>query len=374
MKSFKASVIGPYHEKVGLPCQDAYAVAHKSGFSAGAVTDGLSSAIVNGEYTEKTHSDISSRIAAERAVAVCAENYYPGMPHKDIHRMLKKAFAEADAAVNAEAAKNGDHPALYDTTLCLAILTESGELYYGNAGDSGLVALTVDGRYLQITQKQNDEYGGVFPLCAGPRCWEFGCATTPISAVLLASDGVFDAVCPSLLKSQGDTGETVYIPLARLFLERTEEDEDEIKALEVSAEGFLKKQMGHVADDKTALVVYNPAKPATIRDDDYYKEPDWGALHERFLNGLSRSEEAEPPESKEEMSPQSVVDEAMDMLSDALPGQEFMEQVVQLLPEDSSEVVGCVKAAIHAGAKLLDNAVDKAVELGAELAEALKEE
>lgn len=126
---------------------------------------------------------------------------------------MNNAFVYAYKAVLQAAADAGNSEDEYDTTLCLAIMKED-HVFYGQSGDSGMVALLEDGHYMKVTEQQRDEDGNVFPLCWGPDKWVFGEVTDSVSAIMLMTDGIFEEICPPDLRNRDIN---VNIPLAQKF-------------------------------------------------------------------------------------------------------------------------------------------------------------
>lgn len=265
--SYKASMAGPYHIDEGLCCQDAFAIERGSGaFIHAAVADGLGSEL---------YSDIGSAVAAETAVHYCAQHIEEGMPFEAIRQTMKHAMVQACKAVFARAGQDGHDPDQYDTTLCMCAY-DGQNLYYAQSGDSGLIVLQQDGHYRRVTTQQRDADGCVFPLCWGSEKWEFGLVEAPVSAVMLMTDGVFEQLCPPIMRKKEPD---INIPLARKFLDRFDCDPDALPELEGAACAYLENySRDYLDDDKTIVVLINTDRPAAVLAEDYYAAPDWAAL------------------------------------------------------------------------------------------------
>lgn len=293
IRFYKANMAGPSHIDQDIPCQDScFILTREDGIVAAACADGLGS---------ERYSDVGSRIAAETAVTYCAKHYSCDMTLEEAKQMMKTAFVQAYQAVLAEANQAGNSEDEYDTTLCLA-LYDGKRVRYGQSGDSGMAILLENGEYQPVTVQQRDSEGYVFPLCSGPEMWEFGETDQPVSAVMLMTDGVWEQICPPLLRCQE---RKINIALARKFMERDEIEEAEIRALEAAAASYLEKYPRRLLDDdKTIVVLYNPERPAKKREDAYYKEPDWKMLCEHAKKRLypparEEKEVKKPPYSSE---------------------------------------------------------------------------
>ena len=275
--SFKANMAGPYHIDNGIPCQDSYSIEQREDVICVAVADGLGS---------EAYSDVGSKIAASTATKYCIEHFDNKMPLDKVKAVMNNAFVYAYKAVLQAAADAGNSEDEYDTTLCLAIMKEN-HVFYGQSGDSGMVALLEDGHYMKVTEQQRDEDGNVFPLCWGPDKWAFGEVTDSVSAIMLMTDGIFEEICPPILRNRDIN---VNIPLAQKFMERNEEQSDEIAELETAVANYLMKYPRRLLDDdKTMIVVYNTDFPAAKLEDSYYSIPDWNEIYKTVRDKLRNS-------------------------------------------------------------------------------------
>lgn len=275
---YKSNMAGPYHIEKGLPCQDSFAISKSGNFSILAVTDGLGSEL---------HSDIGSAVAARTAVEYCTERITVEMQFDAIKKVMNNALVNAYKAVLARASEDGNDSDDYDTTLCLAVY-DGKYLYYAQSGDSGLVALLENGEYYRVTTQQRDEEGRVFPLCWGPEKWEFGYVDSPVSAFMLMTDGVFEQICPKLMRRRNIE---INIPLARKFLDRFDCTEDDIPRLEKAVHKYMENYPRHLLDDdKTVIVLINPNRIPAKKEESYYAIPDWKSMRdeaEKRLNSHS---------------------------------------------------------------------------------------
>ena len=268
INTYKINMTGPSHILKGKPCQDAYCIKrNKGGVVFAACADGLGS---------EAYSDIGARAAVECIVKECLDNYDENMQAEHVEKIMKKAFINGYKRVNLVATAMDNPVTEYDTTICLAIY-DNGHLYYGQAGDSGLIALLEDGSIVRVTEQQRDEFGYVYPLCAGPERWEFGEVEEKVSSFMLMTDGIWDQICPPILN---DKDINVNVPLAYGFLDLNGKCED-IEPVEKEAARYWKDYpCESLDDDKTMIVVFNDEIPAARRDEDYYKAPDWESLIE----------------------------------------------------------------------------------------------
>lgn len=265
---YKCNMAGPYHIESGLPCQDSFAVYQDENYSVLAVTDGLGSEL---------YSDVGASIAAETVVEYCSKHLTIGMQFEDIRKVMNNALVNAYKSVLTRAAEDGNDSDEYDSTLCLAVY-DGEHLFFAQSGDSGLVALLENGEYFRVTTQQRDDEGRVFPLCWGPQKWEFGYVNSPVSAFMLMTDGVFEQICPKLMRNRDIE---VNIPLARKFLDHFDCVENDVIALEKAAYEYLEHYPRHlIDDDKTVVVLINSERKPAEKEESYYAIPNWKAMRE----------------------------------------------------------------------------------------------
>ncbi|MBR5816982.1 MAG: protein phosphatase 2C domain-containing protein [Anaerotignum sp.] len=283
---YKASAAGPYHIRKGIPCQDSCAVKHTEDFMIGVVADGVGSQI---------HSDIGSGIGAKVSAAFCAEHLKKGMTDDEIRKIMNNAFVYAYQAILEEADKMQVYA--HDTTLCMGVY-DGSTLYYFQSGDSGIVALLMDGSYTEVTSQQRDEEDRVFPLCSGPDHWEFG-KVENVASVMLMTDGVLEEVCHPWLKNEAVK---INVPLVSLFMARQGTPEADVEKLEAAAQQLLELYPeNRLDDDKTVVVLWNNDCVPAVREESYYEEPDWMALQRKNMTGLYDEPEEEVLPDKEDV-------------------------------------------------------------------------
>ncbi len=271
---------GPYHIRNGLVCQDAHRIVKCSeNMAVAAVADGLGS---------EEHSDIASQTAAELSAAWCAKRLSEQSADDEILTAVREAFAFSQREIERIAEKNGHDTDQYDTTLSLAVLI-GDRLYYGQAGDSGIVALTSDGTFEKVTQQQRDEEGRVYPLYFGEEKWVIGKFEKPVASVFLATDGIYEILFPVYIRNEPVP---VYTALAGYFMdpkalhakEFTEEQTKE------RMENFLHSiPEAQVNDDKTVAVLINLETEIRYQPAAYYAEPDWPALKKKYTEQWRRA-------------------------------------------------------------------------------------
>ena len=305
LHTYSVNLPGPSHLAGGVPCQDACCVANLGGgLVVAAVADGLGS---------ESRSDVGSRVACEGAVAFCARSIGSCGDDGAVLDLMVQAFYRAYDAVLATAAEAGESAGEYDSTLCLAIFNGS-KLFWGNAGDSGIVACAGDGTYRPVTAMHRDEEGRVFPLCFD-ETWRFG-VEEGIASLLLCTDGILeDVLAPPLLRVHG--GRAVDASKAEMFLHPRPDDAANLAEVErQAAEYFAAYPKELLDDDKTLVVVFDDERLPGRQPDLYYAEPDWPALVVRANASLypdrkreELSEEAAGAESEAVVAPEVAAEE-----------------------------------------------------------------
>lgn len=303
---------GTYHIKRGTVCQDAHQIVKCSdGLVIAAVADGLGS---------EAHSDIASKLAVKTAVDCCAQRLSQEWTDEQLLDTLRSAFSQAQSAIERAAAENGHPLDQYDTTLSLAVVKDD-TLYYGHAGDSGIVALTADGTYEAVTRQQRDEEGRVFPLYFGEGMWVFEKFPKPVASVFLATDGMLETLFPLYIRHEPVT---IYVALARYFMDPgslgiAQLGEDAVRE---KISRFMERiPDAQVSDDKTVVVLVNPAVETALQPPDYYAEPDWPRLKKQHDEAWKRtayphlfggSAGGEPPAAEAVPEPPADTPEAED--------------------------------------------------------------
>ena len=205
--SYSFSLTGRDHVNSGLPCHDYSTVSDiSSSWKIAVVADGVGSC---------KHAEIASKIAVETVVDLLKKQFPPYNVDKGVYKSI--ICSSMHGAANAIESFVEEHDAGneldYQTTLALAIMSKNC-LIYGNAGDSGIIALDEQGKYHVMNRKQKSKDGGVFSMPMY-RDFEVGVADFIPAAVMCSTDGVFDYLAP---KELADKGNKIYVPLANLFV------------------------------------------------------------------------------------------------------------------------------------------------------------
>jgi len=260
---------GTSHEKKGVGCQDACGtIVLNNGWVVAAIADGVGSC---------KYSDVASQIAVDVSLQVCADAIEEE-PDCELLKVIEEAFIQAEREIDRYSLAQ-DHPlSEYDTTLSLVIY-DGGYVWYGHCGDGGIVGLNKNGDYIKITTPQKKEGIYVVPLRAGKESWIIGdMEEEEFASILLATDGVYDAFFPYLLKNQSIE---VYVPLIRYFMDDNllNISKKNIKAIEQERVDFLcSDSCTSITDDKTVLVLFSDTVRSKEKSADFYAEPDWETL------------------------------------------------------------------------------------------------
>jgi hypothetical protein len=272
--SYELSNTGSSHIEEGKPNQDAKkTVSLQNGIVIAAIADGVGTC---------NFADVASKIAVRVSTEYC-ENKLKN--HSDsflLEKIIEDAFTQAELEIEKQSLKDNQPLPEYDTTLDLVIY-DGKRVTYGHCGDGGIIGLTEKGEYLKITSPQKREGRYVIPLRYGSRnknnTWIFGHEEN-IASVLLATDGIYNELCPPLLKGQKVE---VYIPLIRDFM-----DNNELKISKETVDSIRKKRekeinsekWSSVTDDKTLVVLVNEAVMPEMKEASYYEKPNWAKLQE----------------------------------------------------------------------------------------------
>ena len=301
---FKVSAIGTDHmDKKDGVCQDHSDVIQTAdGHTIAVIADGLGSA---------SKSDIGSRIAVETVISYISENIRKSREDRFYTALLKEAYSRAYTAVIRYAKKIGEAPSELNTTLTSAVY-DGKKLYYGQCGDGGIIALTYNGEYVCVTQvKKGEAFNETFPLLGGEANWSFGKYDGSICALTMMTDGIFDIVCHPLLVNES---QKINIPFIRRFMDRNilkANSPADFDALQRGVEKFIRGNgIEGVTDDKTIVGLINTKIMPSLKDDEYYKEPDWEKLKNDMKNKLKQKPPAiSGPQSERRINNSRLIEE-----------------------------------------------------------------
>ena len=260
---------GRYHENDGAVCQDAHKIVKKGDFVFAAVADGVGS---------NTHSHIASQIAAEESVEYCAKHIDESKTADEILGIMKEAFHSAKVKIDLRAKEEREefpeaHKEFqFHTTLTLAAYRE-GKLYFGQSGDSGILAFTTEGRVELVTVQHRDKEGRVFPLAYGETHWQFGTFGKEAASILLATDGVLEAMLPKCFVVEPGK---IYVAMACYFMDNAflRFPDHSVEKIKSSREKYMTNVMAkEIYDDLTVAVIVDTNQTVTYQEDSYYEIP-----------------------------------------------------------------------------------------------------
>ena len=280
--SYYVSAIGTAHlEKADGVCQDYSAVKHISDrLVVAAIADGLGSA---------AQSDVGAKLAVESVIEYISQRIN-SVPLNQYPELIKQAYIYAYNETLSKAKENGIDARDYNTTLT-AVIYCGTELYYGQCGDGGIIALTAQGDYVRVTSAEKGEsFNETHPLLNGEQYWSFDRFQGQVCAFLMMTDGIFDLVCSPLLNEQPCP---IFVAFARKFIDRNilaANNAEDFEKLQSRISAFIasekfSKDYG-VTDDKTIVGVINTGIMPALKDEKYYEAPDWEALHRNMAQKI----------------------------------------------------------------------------------------
>jgi hypothetical protein len=240
-KTIAASVIGPLHVEMGLPCQDYVGSRINGERLVVAVADGLGSA---------TNSETGARLAVEAALAV-TDDSEPGSG-ADLQARARSALRAARHRLEEEAAEEEAELRDYACTLII-LATEGAATCVAHIGDGGAVGLDDNGLLLLSDPGDSEYTNEVEPLTSDT--WEdaIRCSTTftDLRAVAVFTDGCQRA---GLRRVDGELHphEGFFLPLFSFARDATDVEaaQAELAALLAGA-----KMSEYSEDDKTLALV-----------------------------------------------------------------------------------------------------------------------
>ena len=196
--AFGFSQQGSSHIAKNTPCQDRCGIRYLDAkpIVVCAIADGVGSC-------EMSHygSDAAVRAALDTVVAelepLADAPDFVFVDNQRMKNILVKAFEAAVDSVEETAQNMGNLPFSYQSTLTVAIY-DGKSLYFGHAGDDGIVALCKDGTCQMVTARHKGaEATSVITLQA--QQWQFGLIDREVACFVAMTDGVLDAVVGSQL-------------------------------------------------------------------------------------------------------------------------------------------------------------------------------
>ncbi len=173
-------------------------------------------------------------------------------------RILREALQAAFTAVEEKAAEIQQILYSLQSTLTVAIY-DGTDLYFGHAGDDGIVALTEHGELKMVTMRhKGEESSSVYPL-QNKSTWQFG-MVNDVAGFVMATDGVLD----SFVSSEAEENR-IYYPFIEPIFTTALTSQDDVARLTQSYFEMMKEAAyrQNVRDDLTLACVVNQEKLKT---------------------------------------------------------------------------------------------------------------
>lgn len=271
---------GVAHRCYGTRCQDAHMIRRvkqvaiwKDGgkrdrllpgkeYVVAAVADGLGS---------EAHSDIGAHAAVNTAVSTMCELIGTWCATGDsalaisMPRFLEQAMIKANNAVVKKAASMELPANEFDATLAIAVY-DGEQLFYGSAGDSGVIAKT-DAGFELLTRPSRVGEAGTYPLYCREK-WEIS-ACGHVRGFLLATDGLLELRVPEF-NNENLNEKAVHLFMGAGHKPVSASDID--AALEKRVENVVHRIQGnrYTYDDATVVVAldWDYVEPAAVLKED----------------------------------------------------------------------------------------------------------
>lgn len=271
---------GVAHRCYGTRCQDAHMIRRvkqvaiwKDGgkrdrllpgkeYVVAAVADGLGS---------EAHSDIGAHAAVNTAVSTMCELIGTWCATGDsalaisMPRFLEQAMIKANNAVVKKAASMELPANEFDATLAIAVY-DGEQLFYGSAGDSGVIAKT-DAGFELLTRPSRVGEAGTYPLYCREK-WEIS-ACGHVRGFLLATDGLLELLVPEF-NNENLNEKAVHLFMGAGHKPVSASDID--AALEKRVENVVHRIQGnrYTYDDATVVVAldWDYEEPAAVLKED----------------------------------------------------------------------------------------------------------
>lgn len=260
---------GESHIKKGIPCQDCSAFRFlDNGILIAAIADGVGSCVLSeygADVAVHASLDYLENMLAPfcQQEAVWQETIQHGIVQQEtvalessvMGKLLRETMQYAFEAVEKKAEEMEQLSYSFQSTLTVAVY-DSTTLFFGHAGDDGIVALNEEGRYAMVTSRhKGDEASSVYPL-QSRSTWQFGKVDHTV-AFVMATDGVMDA----FVRSEAEENR-VYYPFVEPVFYTAQKNVREAAAVckdwyEYMSEKSYRKV---VSDDITFVGVVNQYK------------------------------------------------------------------------------------------------------------------
>lgn len=239
LSKFSISKIGRSHVKHDMPCQDS-----SVSFSVPSVGDArFVVAVMADGVGSEDHSDQGAQVAVDTVERHLKEALEADWSTDNMMDLVEDSFEEAlDAILNLADEQQEPFPK-YASTLTAAVF-DGSTLWFGHAGDDGIVVMRRDGSYGMVTERHKGELANsVIPF--GEHNWQFGKEEDVASCVLM-TDGVLDYCVGDELENN-----RVRLPFLKPLLYAVVDTAEEEDAIRRDWEAFLSAsdELGHDGRD-----------------------------------------------------------------------------------------------------------------------------
>lgn len=238
------------HKQYGVVNQDAVLFEQTDHYTIGVACDGVS---LKSDRTFSS-SEIASRFCTKAIMIYLRDHLKKNMTEREILMAIYDALWSADDGLRL--LLKDLKISLYDCqTTALVFVYAKGRIYAGMAGDGGILYQSKDGEF-GILQSRIKTGPNVDPICDHSG-WRFGMAGSkgnPVWHVLMATDGVFDALCQPAQDGMALNAEVL----------------EAIFSLSAVRRNYRKKAFREIVeeipshDDKSAIVMIDPKNAPVI--------------------------------------------------------------------------------------------------------------
>lgn len=259
--AFGFSQQGSSHIAQNIPCQDHCGIRYLDSkpIVVCAIADGVGSCEMSHYGSDAAVQAALDTVVAELEPLADAPDFV-FLDNQRMKNILVKAFEAAVDYVVETAQNMGSLPFSYQSTLTVAIY-DGKSLYFGHAGDDGIVALCKDGTCQMVTARhKGDEANSVVPLQA--QQWQFGLVDREVACFVAMTDGVLDAVVGNQLFDN-----RIYYPFFDLIFGSEFVDEESVEKtcrcmFDILASDDYRER---VHDDLTLVAVVNSEMLASTK-------------------------------------------------------------------------------------------------------------
>lgn len=330
---------GVAHRCYGTRCQDAHMIRRvkqvaiwKDGgkrdrllpgkeYVVAAVADGLGS---------EAHSDIGAHAAVNTAVSTMCELIGTWCATGDsalaisMPRFIEQSMIKANNAVVKKAASMELPANEFDATLVIAVY-DGDQLFYGSAGDSGVIAKT-DAGFELVTRPSRVGEAGTYPLYCKDK-WQIG-ACGHVRGFLLATDGILELLVPEF------DNEKLKEKAVHLFMAAGHKPVDASgidAALEKRVENVVHRIQGnrYTYDDATVVVAldWDHVEPAAVLKEEPAPMPEPAVepvpVAEPVPEPVSVTEPHPVPEPKVEPATEPEAEPVVEHAAESVPQAEL---------------------------------------------------